>query len=123
MKNEYSKSIISNSPNHNFMSGITVIVTGFNHLANTEEVEAFMNSVCENHNYDIKVNNDKCFRGFVYILFDTEHEAAKFMKQDIYYDRKLLNMRISKDYDVFIEESIENLRWPKKIFVDRIPKM
>ena len=101
---------------------VTVIVTGFPQKTCTKDVEGFMQNVCAGNKYDVKVDSKNYFRGFVYVKFLFLEEAESFINQEYVFQKKLLNCRISMQYYQFINESIDNLRNPKKVFVDRIPK-
>lgn len=101
---------------------VTVIVTGFPQKTCTNDVEAFMHKITAGNKSDVKVDTKNYFRGFVYVKFKFVWEAEQFINKEYVFQRKLLNCRISMQYYQFINESIENLRNPKKVFADRIPK-
>ena len=101
---------------------VTVIVTGFPQKTNKIEVEEFMLNISDGNKFDVKVDSKNYFRGFVYVKFQLLEEAEKFINKEYVFQKKLLNCRISMQYYQFINESIDNLRSPKKVFADRIPK-
>ena len=56
------------------------------------------------------------------MVFDTLKEAQDFANQIHVYDNKVLDCKVSLQHQDYITTSLNNIREPKKIFVDKIPK-
>jgi RNA recognition motif-containing protein len=56
------------------------------------------------------------------VVFDTLKEAQDFANQIHVYDNKVLDCKVSLQHQDYITTSLNNIREPKKIFVDKIPK-
>lgn len=61
-------------------------------------------------------------RGFVFITFKTREEAEKFVVGEHVFEGKTLDCKISLDHESFIASSLNNIREPKKVFIDKIPR-
>ena len=61
-------------------------------------------------------------RGFGFITYNDPKYAIEFMKKDHYYDGNKLDCKLSLDHKEYIKTCLKNIRYPKKIFVDKIPK-
>ena len=100
----------------------TVFVGGFPKSANTQVINEFVKTICNHTDFMLVTDSKYRSRGFVFITFATYKEAKLFVSRDHIFDGKVLDCKISLDHEEFITASLNNIRAPKKIFVDKIPK-
>ena len=103
-------------------SKIKVLVAGFPSDTNNHEAIECMESICEGNEYSLILRNKKQFRGFAFILFKTHQETDIFLSKEHRYEGKLLDCRFAKNHDDYIDECLEDLKKPKKVFAKKIPK-
>ena len=103
-------------------SSVSLLVSGFPVGSKISKVENFMQKICGGRNYCIKMTNSQQFKGFTFINFDTLDQAKEFSTQPLFFNAKQLNLRVTSSHQEFVKESLQNIRSPKKIIVDRIPK-
>ena len=56
------------------------------------------------------------------MIFPNKDQAFKWMNRDHYFQGEKLECKLSLDHDAYIISSLQNVRSPKKLFVDNIPK-
>ena len=100
----------------------TVFVGGFPKSANTQIINEYVKSICKHSEFILVTDSMYRSRGFVFITFNTLKEAKSFVKKNHVFEGKILDCKISLDHEEFITASLNNIRAPKKVFVDKIPR-
>jgi RNA recognition motif-containing protein len=104
----------------------------------TDQPSVFIGGIPKNTNIEVLVQNIKLInpeaefhlvtdiknrsRGFAFIIFKTQDEAQAFAKIEHVHEGKILDCQVSLDYNEHITSSLRNIREPRKVFVDKIPK-
>jgi RNA recognition motif-containing protein len=104
----------------------------------TDQPSVFIGGIPKNTNMEVLVQNIKLInpdaefhlvtdiknrsRGFAFIIFKTQDEAQAFAKIEHVHEGKILDCQVSLDYNEHITSSLRNIREPRKVFVDKIPK-
>lgn len=100
----------------------TIFIGGLPKDLDLKAANAFMKSMVGNRNYNI-ITDSKCkLRGFAFVTFNSEEEANLFLQKEHRYKNKVLDCKFSLEHDDYITASLINIREPKKIFIDDIPK-
>ena len=102
---------------------IKVLLAGFptNNL-DKQLIIDWLKDICDGNEFLLKFRNKLFFRGFAFIMFDRREEADVFCKKEYYYEDKLLDVRVADANGDHINECLENLKWPKKVFAAQVPK-
>lgn len=100
----------------------TVFVGGIPKTADTKVLREYIRSVNSNCEFHLVTDSKNRSRGFAFILCATEKEAHEFANQRHMYDNKVLDCKVSLHHTDYITSSLNNIREPKKIFVDKIAK-
>ena len=101
---------------------VKVLVGGFPLGSKISKIRNFMSSILNNQKFTVIIDNKNCFRGFVFVNFETLGEAVEFTQKEISYIEKNLDIKIIDEQMDFIVDSIENLKEPKKVYVSKLPK-
>lgn len=100
----------------------SVLVAGFEKDLNALTISRFFKTVCPHNKVTIMTKGKNKFKGMVFILFDTQEEAIEFTQKDLIYKSKQLDVKLAIDTDSFIKNCLNDLRYPKKIYINKIPK-
>ena len=100
---------------------ISVLVAGFPKEHDSEAIRVFIESISPSKHYKQIKKNINQFKGLVFVYFETKEEAEDFCSKEYRYQGKLVDCKISKNQEDFINESLRNLRFPNKIFAINIP--
>lgn len=101
---------------------LKVLVAGFPPDTTKHTADICMETISEGREYSLILRNKKKFRGFAFILFDDKAEAEKFIEREHKMDKKILDCKIAKNHDDYINECLEELVNPKKVFAQNLPK-
>ena len=101
---------------------LSVLIAGFPQGTSTNEVREFIINIAPGKKHVIRTTNDNTFRGFQFVNFNSAEEANEFLSQEHAFNGKVLDCKIAKDHDDFIKTSLQNLKCPRIVFVDKIPK-
>lgn len=100
----------------------TVFVGGFPKTANTLIIQQYVEKICKHSEFMLVTDSKNRSRGYVFITFNSKEEANRFVRQEHMFEKKSLDCKISLNHESFITSSLINIREPKKVFVDKIPK-
>ena len=101
---------------------LKVLVAGFPPDTTKHTADICMETISEGREYSLILRNKKKFRGFAFILFDEKAEAEQFIEREHRMGKKILDCKIAKNHDDYINECLEELVNPKKVFAQNIPK-
>lgn len=90
--------------------------TGFNNLIN------FFSPISEKRIKTSMRSSSVEFRGFVFVTFNNLQEAEEFTAKRLRFNKKLLTTRIATSHTDYINDCLNNLRYPKKVFLGNVPK-
>lgn len=100
---------------------VTVLIRGFPPNTDLQKIREYLNSICEEGTF--KLSKKKCqFHGYAFVYFQTIEQAQAFSKKKFHYDNLLLECKFPVDRVKHIKQCIEDLRKPRKVFADKIPK-
>lgn len=106
----------------NYSAKPTVFIGGLPKSRHIKQVDDYIKTLSGNREYNVIVDARKKLRGFAFIMFDTIEEAQDFVKKEHWYQGKLLDCKLSLDHNDYIKSSLINIRMPKKVFLDYVPK-
>ena len=100
---------------------VSVLIRGFPPNSDLEEVKTFLESICDGGSF--KISKKKCqFHGYVFVYFKEYEEASAFSKKKFQFKNTNLENKFPVDRDRYIKQCISDLKFPRKVFVDKIPK-
>jgi len=105
-----------------FSDMISVFVGGFPRATGYSDIIKFFSPINEKHISTSMRNSNVEFRGFVFIRFKNQQEAEDFSAKELRYKNKLLTTRIATSHTDYINDCLNNLRYPKKVFLGNVPK-
>lgn len=100
----------------------TIFVGGIPKNSDIEHVNSYLDTIVGNGMHNIITDSKDRLRGFAFIIFETKKEADQFLTKQYIYEGKVLDCKSSLDHEDYIASSLINIREPKKVFVDEIPK-
>ena len=98
----------------------TVFIGGIPKNVDVGVIEGYMTSICGNAQIKLITDTKDRLRGFAFAIFDTLPEVKQFLSKDHIYDGKLLDCKFSLGHEEHITSSLNNIRQPRKVFVDEI---
>ena len=100
---------------------ISVLIRGFPPNTDLEEIRQYLDSICQDGTF--KMSKKKCqFHGYAFLYFKEFEVASEFSKKKFYFKNTLLECKFPVDRDRYIKQCINDLKYPRKVFVDKIPK-
>lgn len=109
------------SATENISGQISVLIRGFPPNTDLEEIRQYLTSICQDGTF--KMSKKKCqFHGYAFLYFKEFEEAREFSKKKFYFKTTLLECKFPVDRDRYIKQCINDLKYPRKVFVDKIPK-
>lgn len=101
--------------------GHIILFKGFPPETGFKDIEDYIKDVCEY--LKIKVISKKSnFYTFAFVYFESAATLQKVLQKKHYYNGIQLETKLPLDRDEHIKQSVQDLRDPRKIFVDKIPK-
>ena len=101
---------------------VKVLVGGFPLGSKISEIRKFLCKRFPVRRINIATDKKNKFYGFVFIKFDKREQAEQFTKEDLYFEGVQLDVKLAVNNFQFIEECIQNMRTPNKVFIDNIPR-
>jgi hypothetical protein len=98
----------------------TVFIGGIPKNVDVGVIEGYMTSICGNAQIKLITDTKDRLRGFAFAIFDSLPEVKQFLSKDHIYDGKLLDCKFSLGHEEHITSSLNNIRQPRKVFVDEI---
>ena len=111
---EYKKS--------NFFGKPTIFVGGIPKTDDINDINAYLDTIVGNGTHNVITDSKHRLRGFAFVIFNTKEESDLFLEKEHVYNGKVLDCKSSLDHDDYIASSLLNIREPKKVFIDEIPK-
>ena len=100
----------------------SVLVAGFPKELCAETINGFFKKICPSNKVTIMTKGKNKFKGMVFVLFNTIEKANEFIRKDLVYKGKPLDIKLAIDTDDFIKNCLQDLRSPKKVYINKIPK-
>jgi len=101
---------------------VKVLVGGFPLGSKISEIRKFLCKRFPVRRINIATDKKNKFYGFVFIKFDKREQAEQFTKEDLFFEGVQLDVKLAVNNFQFIEECIQNMRTPNKVFIDNIPR-
>ena len=109
------------SKDYDIKEGHIILFKGFPPETGFKDIEDYIKDVCEY--LKIKVISKKSnFYTFAFVYFENAANLHKVLQKKHYYKGIQLETKLPLDRDEHIKQSVQDLREPRKIFVDKIPK-
>lgn len=102
--------------------GTSALIAGFPKELCSDTINEFFADICPNNKVTVMTKGKSKFKGMVFVLFATIEEATEFTKKELVYKGKMLDIKLAIDTDDFIQNCLEDLRHPKKVYINKIPK-
>ena len=97
---------------------ITVLIRGFPPNSDMEKVDAFMITICKNFTFKLSKSKKK-FLGHAFVQFETRQQALEFSGKRYCFGQSPLECKFPVDRERHIQQSLEDLKYPRKVFADR----
>lgn len=101
---------------------VSVLVAGFPKESLLSEIRDFISEVSKRKKFTVLKGKKNKFRGLVFVHFTDIEEANEFVKKSLFYGDTLQDIKVALDHDDYIEQSLESIRNPKKVFIEDLPK-
>lgn len=101
---------------------IVVFIGGFPIGSKISDIRNFMQGLVERSKFTVMTDSKNCFKGFVFVNFDLLEEATAFADKEFTYQDKSLDLKVMNEQGDFLNESIQNLKEPRKVYVSKLPK-
>ena len=88
-------------PNYN--NRISVLLAGFPENTKLNHVENYLDSISGDREYTTIKKNNKKFRGFAFIHFDSKEEAEQFICKELRFEGKLLDYKLSESHNEYLQ--------------------
>lgn len=100
---------------------LAVMFMGLPYKIQLKEIKIYCDQICRGNTYNIVVNKQQKFQGYVFIYVESEEEANYYTSRDFFFQGKLIEARIFKDSDDYAKEIIVNLFEPRIVCAKHVP--
>lgn len=102
--------------------GTIVFIGGIPKDCDISDANNFLQSICGTSPFNLITDNKNRPRGFAFVSFYNKDDAEKFLSKPHSYNGKELDCKSSLEQSAYVDASLSNIREPKKIYADEIPK-
>ena len=117
-----SKKISKKPPKDQCAHRISVLIAGFPLQTTITEVKDFLKKIAPKQKSTPIKGPKNTFRGFLFIHFKTMKVAEKFTAKNHYFGDRQLDCKISINHNDFTNESVQNIKEPRKIIAEKLPQ-
>lgn len=100
----------------------TVFIGGIPKDSDIEDVNIYLLSICGNSPFNLITDSKSRLRGFAFVSFSDKNDIKRFLSKPHSYNGKQLDCKSSLEQSDYVDASLNNIREPKKIYADDIPK-
>ena len=100
----------------------TVFIGGIPKDSDIDDVNTYLLSICGNSPFNLITDSKSRLRGFAFVSFSDKNDIKRFLSKPHSYNGKQLDCKSSLEQSDYVDASLNNIREPKKIYADDIPK-
>ena len=104
---------------------ISVLITNLPQNLEVNDIENFLKTILKEDEFTVITKKRKgrtTPRGFAFARFNTIEAAEGFIDKEHFYEKNLLDCKILDNHKGYIEENLNLLRNPLKIYIDGVPE-